>query len=286
MPHENLVNYCYENYDRPRRCDDCPNDPCFDNCGLCLDYIHRVGTHDRTYNCGNIIKYYTCKYIYRYSTEIEYLLNRYTRAFRNVRNVRIWSIGCGPCTELFGLYRFRNNNDLNFTIQYKGFELNELWTPIHDFIHQMDCFETEFYIQDVFDYIKSNNEHPHIIILNYLLSDILRTNRDYIDKFINNLCDWYAPMINTFLIINDINLGQNDCEARYYYNIIVQKIKDLKGVKSLRIVKKFHFANSQSDYYKYGDLHSNNQVQIQPPNEIITFYNPWLECRSAQLVIF
>ena len=78
---------------------------------------------------------------------------------------------------------------------------------------------------------------------------------------------------------------RNENEARYYYDIIVKKIKDLRGVKSLRIVKKIHFANSQSDYYKYGDLHPNNQAQIQPPNEIITFCNPWLECRSAQLVI-
>lgn len=287
MPHEKLVNYCYENYDCPRRCDDCPNDPCFGTCNLCLDHIHRVGTHDRTYNCGNIIKYYTCKYIYRYSTEIEYLLNRYryTRAFRNVRNVRIWSIGCGPCTELFGLYRFKNNNNLNFTIQYKGFELNELWTPIHNFIRQMNCFETEFYIQDVFDYIDSHDEHPNIIILNYLISDILRTNWDYIDEFIDNLCNWYAPLTNTYLIINDINLGRNNNEPRYYYEIIVQRLRNLRGLASLRHERRYHFENSQRFFYQYGNLNPNNQVNIQPPNEILNFCSPLMECRSAQLVI-
>ena len=163
MSHEQLVNYCYTNYNRPDDgCNHCQNAPCLGGSELCLDHIHRVGTHDRTYNCANIVNYYTCKYIYRYLTEIEILLNKYTSVFRNIRNLRLWSIGCGPCTELFGLHRFKNNKNINFTIQYKGFELNELWTPIHNSIRQMNCFETEFYIQDVFDYIGSNDEHPDI----------------------------------------------------------------------------------------------------------------------------
>ena len=286
MPHQQLVQFCHENYNRPERCNDCPNEPCRNSCVACLDHIHQVGTHDRSYNCVNIVNCYTCKYIYRYSTEIEYLMNRYAPVFRNTENVRLWSIGCGPCTELFGLYRFRNINNLNFTIEYKGFELNELWTPIHNFIHQMNYFGTEFYIQDVFNYIALNNEHPHLITLNYLLSDILRTNRDYINLFIENLCNWYAPMTHTFLIINDINLGRNSNESRYYYEIIVQRIRALRGVNQLRHEGRYHFANSQRFYFQYGTLNPNNQVQIHPPEEIADFYSPWMECRSAQLVLF
>lgn len=286
MPHQQLVDFCHANYNRPERCDDCPNDPCTTSCVSCLDLIHQVGTHDRSYNCENIVNCYTCKYIYRYSTEIEFLLNRYTTVFRSTENVKLWSIGCGPCTELFGLYRFRNNNHLNFNIEFKGFELNDLWSPIHKFIHQMNNFQTEFYIQDIFKYITLNNDHPHIITLNYILSDILRTNRDDIDMFIGNLCDWYAPMTRTFLIINDINLGRNNNEARYYYDVIAQRVRALRNLNHLRHVGKYHFANSQRYYFQYGALNPNNQVLIQPPQEIADFYSPWMECRSAQLVLF
>ena len=112
MPHQMLVQYCHENYNRPDRCEECPNDPCHSSCVACLDYVHRVKTQHRSYNCLNIINCYTCKYIYRYSTEIEFLLNKYVSVFKGKDKVKLWSIGCGPCTELFGLYRFKTNNKL------------------------------------------------------------------------------------------------------------------------------------------------------------------------------
>lgn len=136
MPLNQLINFCHQNYNRPDRCDDCPNDACHNTCTACLDHIHRVGTIDRTYNCANIVNCYTCKYIYRYSSEIEFLLNLYIQTFRNAAEVRLWSIGCGPATELFGLHNFKINNQLNFVIKYKGFDLNAIWHHVHDYIDQ------------------------------------------------------------------------------------------------------------------------------------------------------
>jgi hypothetical protein len=285
MPLNQLIQFCHHNYNRPERCDDCPNENCRNSCTACLDHIHQVGTHDRSYNCPNIIFCYTCKYLFRYSSEIEFLLNRYTNVFRNAQIVRLWSIGCGPATELFGLHNFKINNHLDFEIEYKGFDLNEIWTPIHNFIHPLNNFQADFFNQDFFNYLETTEERPHIVILNYLLSDILRTNREYINEFIENLCTWYSHVERTFLIINDINLGRNINESRFYYERIVKRVRELRELNVLRHEGRYHFANGQRFYFQYGQRNINNQVQLIPDPEIEEFYSPWLECRSAQLVL-
>lgn len=280
MPISQLIEFCDELHNRPNRCESCPNDTCQNSCTACLDLIHRVTTNDRTYNCENIIYCYTCKYLYRYSTEIEILFNKYANAFRNVKEARTWSIGCGPCSELFGLYNFKISNHLEFAINYKGFDLNTLWRPVHDCIKQMKQFEASFFYEDIFKYSKQTNEKPNIIILNYVISDILRTNRGYINRFIKELCGFINEISKCALIINDINLGQNDKEPRYYYNTIIREIR-----KESSIIHEghFHFVNSQRSYCRYGQQHNNNRVPIIPPENISKTYTPWLECRSAQL---
>jgi hypothetical protein len=283
MPINQLVIFCNEHHNRLVRCVDCPNEVCHNNCIACLESIHQVGNRGRTYNCNNIIYCYTCKYIYRYSTEIEYLLNRYLNTFINATTVKIWSVGCGPCTELFGLHNFKISNNLNFAIQYKGFDLSTCWKPIHEQINQLQQFQTEFYYQNVFDYVNSTDECPNIIILNYLISDILRTNKDYIDGFINSLCEMLTQFDNCILIINDINLGRNDNQSRHYYDLIETRIQESNHIIH---VGKYHYANSQRWFYPYGIRNANNRVQLDVDQGIQNRYSPWLECRSAQLVIF
>jgi hypothetical protein len=195
----------------------------------------------------------------------------------------MWSIGCGPSTELFGLYNFKISNDLKFVINYKGFDLSNLWRPVHEFINQMDLFETNYFYEDVFQYSQKTTEQPNIIVLNYVISDILRTNREYIDQFITDICNYMNQIGKCVLIVNDINLGQNANEPRFYYNTIISRIR-----KDSNIIREgfFHFVNSQRSYYRYGVQHNNNKVPIIPPESINTAYAPWLECRSAQLFTF
>lgn len=283
MPLNRLIEFCDERHNRPHRCETCPNDVCQNSCIACLDHIHRVNTHERTYNCENIIYCYTCKYLYRYSTEIELLLNQYVNIFRSTREIRLWSIGCGPCTELFGLNNFKVSNNLGFDINYKGFDLNPLWRPVHEFINQMEQFNTDFFYEDVFQYSQRTLEQPNIIVLNYVISDILRTNREYIDKFITDLCNYINQIGKCVLIVNDINLGQNAYEPRFHYNTIIRRIRE--GSNILR-EDYFHFVNTQRSYWRYGVQHNNNHVSIIPPENINITYSPWLECRSAQLLIF
>ena len=92
----------------------------------------------------------------------------------------------------------------------------------------------------------------------------------------------YAPSSVT---INDINLGGNSNRPRYYYGRIIQRVRQHRQLPQLRHEGMYHFINSQRNYYDYGRQHLNNTVQLVPPQDILNTYSPWMECRSAQLVL-
>ena len=95
MPISQLVNFCNSRYDRSSKCTDC-DEQCV-GCERCLDNMHFLRTQ-RRYECGNISDFYVCKYVYKYASEIDYLLDSVN--FHNLLNefndYRILSIGCGP----------------------------------------------------------------------------------------------------------------------------------------------------------------------------------------------
>lgn len=283
MPINQIVDFCSRLHDRHERCLDCPNEECHNSCLGCLENIHLVSSCERTYNCNNIAYCYTCKYVYRYSSEIEYLLSTYISVFRNAQPLRVCSIGCGPCSELFGLDSFKKRNNLNFEINYKGFEQIRIWEPIHQEINRILEYNIEFIYDDVFEFYKNDEDLPNIIILNYVLSDILRHNSEYFQVFINNICALFQRLPSAILIINDINLGRGQNEVRYHYKPLIDRLQQDNNI--IR-VDKFHFTNSQRPFFSYGVLHDSNTATMNPPQDIINKYSPWLECRSAQCVIF
>lgn len=283
-----LVSFCDKNYNRrgndDDKCTNCPNETCYKSCLACLEQIHNIDCHNRTYNCQNIAYCYTCKYIYRYLSEIEHILTVYLKEFNEVNRLNVCSIGCGPCSELFGLYDFKIKNKLKYEIKFLGFEENLIWKPIHDEINSLSesKFESQFIYSDVFDYYDKNSDLPNIVILNYVLSDILRKSADDLQQFLNKFYEFYSLLPNSILIINDINLGTDKQGIRAYYDPLIKKIKERNNIE----VGKFHFRNSQKDYYRYGEQHPQNTVFINPIAEINEYYSPWLECRSAQCIIY
>lgn len=286
MPINTLIRYCDDLYNRPTRCYTCSNE-CKGSCLKCLEYIHKTSTNDRTYNCNNIINCYTCKYLYKYSAEIEHLLMQFIRWFKlNQDNIiTIGSIGCGPCSELFGLDQFKRHNRLSFKIQYKGFELINNWSHIHNKIVEMGIVHhIEFHYEDVFNYYTLHQDYPQILILNYVVSDIVRRNSEVgINSFLIKLYELIEHMSSkSFVVINDINLGRTNREARYYYDIIENELQ-YRGINI--DTRKYHFPNSQRYYYAYGLMLPNN-ITCHIPNDIMQKYNPWSECRSAALIIY
>lgn len=280
------------------RCQDCKNN-CAGNCEKCLDNIH-FGRDSRRYNCINIVNYYVCKYSYRYASEMEILLNVQPE-IKQVDEFKILSIGCGPCTDLFSFESFINKNFLFTELQYVGVDLNKIWEPVHKKISRVaDNYgiKTKFIYNDIFKIVekikvKHDTWVPNILSLQYVLSDmanysneedILQFIDDIINKLIINLPD------GAFIIINDINRGFNTRTdgvryntARYYYDIFLNKVLDVNRRSNFW---QYHFNNNvRPKHFDYGTEHLNNDIVYDVPEMILKYYNPWLFCSSAQLLI-
>lgn len=278
-----LVSFCDSNWVCPK-CEITCGNVCMGHCLKCLGHIHKVGTSDRTYNCGNIAFCYTCKYIYKYSSEIFHILEILGNILKRAKRIRAASIGCGPASELFGLCIHRDLYKMSYSIEYDGFEKIDIWKPVHDKIKQMDVIDTiSFHYGNVFDYYDGSVPYPNLLILNYVISDIVRQSSiEEIEQFLNSLITLISSMsCGSFVVINDINLGRNQKESRYYYSEILDKLAKV-GVQTRPF--KLHFPSSRQYYYPYGVKVQNNNIVQSIPDHIERKYNPWDECRSAALI--
>lgn len=283
MDVNDIVVYCDSHWVCPRCGIACGND-CKGHCLKCLEHIHKTDTHDRTYNCANIAFCYTCKYIYKYSSEIFHILEKLGNILKRAKKIRAASIGCGPASELFGLYQYRDSYKMSYCIEYDGFEKNHIWEPIHnEILKQGGIDKIKFHYCDIFDYYDGTTPLPNLLILNYVISDIVRqSSLEEIATFIDSLVNLISRMHQgSFVVLNDINLGRNNTEARYYYSIIINKLARI-GVQTKSF--KLHFPSSRQYYYSYGHEVNNNGVVQTIPENIEKKYDPWDECRSAALI--
>jgi hypothetical protein len=281
-----LVDYCHSKYHRSHQCPACSNN-CPNSCECCLDDIHfqRV---QRRYDCDNMTRYYVCKYIYKYSSEIDYILAQ-VNAVHAIPDFKILSIGCGPCTDLFGVanHILRFNNGKHIT--YRGFDLNTAWIPIHHEISRLAGLNpnnnVQFKYTDVFNYFAAFEDRVpeaeyNMLFLQYVISDMIANGydpNDFYDQLISKI------IINmpkgSVIIINDINLMNN---ARDTFWPFVYKLY-AKGINATP--QNFHFVNNNKPYYRFGNQHTNNGVLTIPPPIIQNQYNPWTFCSSAQIAI-
>jgi hypothetical protein len=283
MPIADIVRYCDLNYNRIGKCVPCEND-CRDGCEKCLDAIH-LNKIIRRYNCGNITKFYVCKYIYKYSSEIDHLfqINDY---FRELPSYNILSIGCGPTTDLYGILNYLQRNRLLRQVNYIGCDLNRIWEPIH--VETQNIMgrrnldvNLQFIYGDIFDNFELINFDVNILILQYVISD-MHVHGCSVADFINRLIGWIENnMVGSgYILFNDVN---HNVKARDYYDILIQ---GLRGRNIYVTCDKYYFNNRIRDYvYQYGVMHQDDNLTSIIPREIITRYNPWQFCSSAQLVI-
>lgn len=278
-----IVDYCNNLYIKSQyeyRCEEC-NNKCKGSCEKCLDTIH-FGDH-RRYNCKNIVNYYLCKYIYKYSSEIKYLFQSH-HTLKELDNIKVLSIGCGPCTDLFGILESIQNDKQNKFLEYTGIDLNNKWEHIHNYIslNNNEKMNAKFIYDDIFNIINSDKFkeeiNPNIIIFQYVLSDIIKYNEPIeIKNFIDKLINESIPKLedNSFIIFNDIN----HIDTRKYFDYMLQNIKT-RGQYA-----KHHFRHNINNYYRYGREYNRNDVLFDIPNHISDRYNPWTFCSSSQLII-
>ncbi|WP_321993268.1 methyltransferase domain-containing protein [Clostridium butyricum] len=283
-----LVDYCdnlYKNSETQCRCKDCKND-CQGSCEKCLDKIHFGDT--RRYNCFNITNYYLCKYIYKYSSEIEHLLVK-DGFLEKLPMINALSIGCGPCTDLVGIVNSVDYLDIKTKVNYTGVDMNNIWKHIHEYIksYNDDNFEATFLYSDIFDALDSQEGISYnIIVLQYVLSDMNKydtdgvNTREFIDRIVDKIIRYMKS--GSIIIINDINYKS----ARQYYEYLLNKLKSLvnDGMKFRYACRHFN-NNVRQSHYDYGYEYQSNRVTTVIPRGIAEDYNSWDFCSSAQLIV-
>jgi len=283
-----LLNACHQKYSRNGRCGTCQNSDCRSKCSSCLDDIH-MNKIKRRYNCQNIVNCYVCKYQIKYSSEIYYLLNNHVQ-FKSLNDIVVWSIGCGPCSDLFAIANWMQNNN-KFNLKYVGFDLNNEWQPIQNDVQSIASrspvgVNSNILNHNIFTIYRSVSEWPdtlpvNVLFLQYVISDLASNviNSD-VDFFLNRTVDLLIKRMpsNSFVIINDIN---HHTLARNHFEKLINLLRGSGKYSFTR----YHFVNNnRQDYIQYGQQHQSNNI-LWPIPQYCLIHNPWNFCSSAQLVI-
>ncbi len=212
---DNFLDWCDTKYDSAQHCQCgkvCTNgNYCKGqqtNCYSCIQRVHNYHNSTIHYNCDKMVLYYVLKHSYRFGAEIFYALLKLNKYLCKWDDLYITSIGCGPCTELFGalsLWRSLGKQDDSF--HYRGFDTDEIWHPL---MTQVSSYFSMAYVtaeaQSAFTYYQVSEERVDIIVLNYMLSDMMKFNMGQYDNFLSALITLIKQKKTKFLVVNDVNL--------------------------------------------------------------------------------
>lgn len=288
---DTIIDFCDEEYNEKCNCknecthpSNCPN-----GCESCLEQVHfpTKSTNGRIdYNCDNIINYYTCKYMYKYSSEIEYALYNINK-LNKFGNFNILSIGCGACPDLVAIENFCEKENIKKSIHYYGIDMNTKWSPIHDIIKQYaigEKWDVNYKYEEINEVFKQLHfKNYNILILQYVISHFLNTGKvptnDFFDSLIKNVIQ-YMPA-KSLIIINDVNSYNRGRNSLY---CIFDKLEKA-GIKYSRQEKYFDF-RLKSDGQRIGSAYINSDVlHYSTDIDFNVKYSPWLNCTSFQLII-
>ncbi len=296
---DDLIRFCdqkYKGYGRECSCDPCnhPSEKCSGSCYDCLYQIHYpgrfTGGKKSQYDCQKLIYHYVCEYSYIYASEILYALNAHQDYLKEFKKYHLISIGCGACPDLIALEKFCNKNDLNKQIQYRGYDPNPLWAPIHNRIHKY-CDENriKYRIREK-DAITYFSEYyvpeANILIVSYLISYLYNTNQiKEIDRLfgylVKNVVMRKQLGLPFLIIINDVNSNRR---GRDYFRNISRELKK----NGLRIEDEFrYFDNNNLNYYqRIGTPYDSKYCLFKTDDNIKRDYHILdSSCRSIQYII-
>ena len=284
-----IIRSCAERYHQTQ-CNECSYlEHCPHNCGRCLHYIHTPTSAPapRKYDCQRMADYYVCKYASKYTSELFYAFTR-MRSLEELPKLKVLSIGCGPCTDLFALDLVRAEQTFLFDeLDYRGIDINtEIWenelNDIHDNIPL--TWSVRIIDADVCEVVSRLFEYswrPNLIVLQYVFSDM---RKNCSDEEIYEFIDALAAFIDdcpddTYIVCNDINLSTCYQGGREYFDILLDRIQ------SKTLFRQNHFYNNnKSNHYEYGDEYDSNELIIDPP-DYADFSSPYNSCASAQIII-
>ena len=290
-----IVDYCnaeYRNADTTHLCHDC-NHPskCSGNCKNCLEQVHYPSKYPngkKDYDCENMINFYVCDYINKYASEMLYLLRK-SEKLKEIDEYHILSIGCGAAPDLMAFEQYVRETDSSKKISYLGFDINDLWEPIHDKIKDYHCSEiikTRFKYEDVINFFDEGTvSKANVIVLQYVISHFYNTEQtNQIKSFFANLIENVVKLKDNgepfIILINDAN----SCyRGRNYFEDFVEALKNHNYHGRCEC---FYFEyNIKNDAQRYGEKHLQNNTLFDLDYIDLTIYEPWKDCSSAQMLI-
>ena len=293
-----ILSRCDARYEKPEneQCEDCSyGECCPHDCEKCLDFIHDPshapeGAPDRKYDCTHMADFYTCKYSCRYTSEIMYALEL-CKDLQFLRDFKVLSFGCGPCTDLFAIDALRECGVSGYDkIEYRGIDYSrKVWNWIHGDIESMQSANSlfRFYYQDacrLIHEIAEGNWVPNLVVFQYVFSDMQKhSSHKEIDVFINTFAEYFNSKVtpNAYIILNDVNLGCGYGGGREYFDKLLSKLDNV-------IYKKGHFHNDHrkgyyAGGYPYGEEFPKNTNRFDWSRW--KRYSPFDTCASAQMII-
>ena len=126
---------------------------------------------------------------------------------------------------------------------------------------------------------------PNLIVFQYVFSDIQKhTTANDIKHSIDTFAEYYNAKVlqNTYVILNDINLGCGYGGGRDHFDTLLSKLNNSQYSKT-------HFCNDNatSEYYPrgytYGEELPDNQNLFNLTN--LKKFSPFNTCASAQMII-
>lgn len=288
---------CNENFCRKSYCQNCSVNDAFggrDNCrGCCLECseeVHygqswRSAAFRSEYNCQKLIYYYTCRYSWKYCSEIMYALesvdlNKY--GFYSVL-----SLGCGQSPDLMAIEQ--ENRFDGKSISYVGYDINPYWKSIQDEIHtycrgsaNINChYETADAIESIYN---SQGGFANVIVMSYLLSSFhdseRRSNATQLFDLIIGKVLAYKGREPVLIIVNDID---HNTKARNYFDTLIRKIQ--KAGYHSNVLKKHFSDRNGRDYGDNSIQYASSANKFMIPDNIGNDFNCAIQCTSAQCII-
>lgn len=292
---DEIVKFCnseYRSADTTHVCRDC-NHPseCSGYCKKCLEQIHYPSKYPqgkKDYDCKNLLYFYVCDYTNKYASEMLYLIRK-SEKLKEIDEYNILSIGCGAAPDLMAFEQYVRETDSSKRISYTGFDINELWKPIHDKIKDYHCSEiiqTIFKYEDVIEFFDSGIvSKVNIIVLQYVISHFYNTGQitqilGFFNNLVKNVVKNRSDDEPCVILINDVNSCNR---GRDFFKQLVTSLQN----------QEFHGTGHcyyfeyriQNEYQRYGEMHTNNSVLFDLDNIDLSIYEPWKECSSAQMLI-
>jgi hypothetical protein len=168
-------------------------------------------------------------------------------------------------------------------IHYYGFDISSQWDEISKLNKSyFPKANISFLHEDMFGYIKNGTQHIDIMILNYVLSDIMRYDKSKGQDIADKMIQVIRSKRISYVIVNDIPLfytSNNDSSAYVLMNKIEKAVQNEDGIN----VIKYHFSIPNEYQPKYGGK-IKNDLLFNTPKEVEPF-EPMPQCGSIGQLI-